>query len=230
MMTVDHGGDLCLWIENSSKNSPYRYRVSSAALRKASRYFDNLLNPSRFREGIALAKQLEGLRSNGDGSSEETILPVLRVQDVETPTVSSSNDVLVYFLQCVHGQVDPERLSKHKFRFIFSLAVVADRFFAQSFIKSGMYAVHRSYEYDPQKVGRRLVDDQSNPDVETGLRQRILLGIWYEMSDWVRVYSYHLIINGSREWAAAADEPVTKSGSFSMLWKDLPEGIEGKSS
>lgn len=237
LRAVDTNGNLCLYVTNHSDGSPFRYRVSSDALRRASRYFDNLLTPGRFQEGIELSRRLECLaleqasahttqRLACSGSQlQPSALPVLKVQDVETPTVSSGNDVLFYFLQCAHGSADFQWLAKQRLGFVFSLAIVADRFFARDCVRPAMRHLHESREHS-MKQKPSLTRSHVSMDQETTWRQRLLLAIWFDFPDWAQQYSQLLIVYGSCERTETETNPGGGSTSFA-LWRDLPEGIEG---
>jgi hypothetical protein len=237
--TVDPEGDLCLYVKNSSNGSPFRYRVSSTKLQQASRYFENILDPGRFREGISLAKTLHNSslnRSsdsdqaqllNGQASSESAILPVLCIQDVDTPTVSSAEDVLFYFFRYIHGYHQHDWLMKQKFRFIFSLACVADRFFSHDCIRPAMRAVHSSRQHG-LKQKSNLHREGISHEQEAAWRQRIIVGLWYSFEDWVQYYSHLMIIYGSHNWIEGPRSPGNHLTSHA-LWDEIPEGIEGES-
>ncbi|MCJ1447125.1 MAG: hypothetical protein MMC23_007634 [Stictis urceolatum] len=224
---IDPAGDLYLEIDEGLERSRHRFLVTSRKLRNVSVYFQNLLDPSKFREGAHVQAKLDKLRSHENGRISDKDLPVLQIGDVPNPSSSTVHDVLQCFLEIVHetsSESKAQKMSSRKvpMNFITRLAIIADRFLAVESIKPFVDAYHKIQQ--PSKETFRLVYSLQN---EQYWRQRLLVGIWFGYPNWVFGYSRLLIQHGSEYWSrveAGEDEPEPGA----LIWTHIPWGIEGK--
>jgi hypothetical protein len=216
-------GNLLLEAVDEKRNETFTYRVDIEQIRKASAYFERLLDPKKFGEGTTVATQLGSLAQRyGHSSIPAEELPRVQVTDVgKTSNVSSIMPLMRDFLKVLHGQdiigpLKPGALNMPLLNMA-NLAVVADRFDAVPHTAAYVRRKHILVAIDA-KVGK------SKPvkATEARLRQRLLVGILFEYPAWTLAASQALIIGGSERWKADAsiDQELP-------LWWDLPQGLEG---
>lgn len=214
---IDPRGDLLLRFRGDGTGTPSLYRVSTTALRRASTYFQVLLDPSKFSEGIAVDRRLKAIR--GQHGETEAIpfleLPMIYIPDIgQVPKGVSTESAVTLFFHILHNEETPwptPRLS-----FIAILAVIADRFAAATPIAS--YVIQQNW--------KSKIDAQKGPSsvTELRLRQQLLIGMILRFPDWVRRYSASLIVQGSEKWTAQGGGVKEEQA----LWWNLPNNLEGK--
>jgi hypothetical protein len=232
---IDDAGDMLLHVTDLVHDGfSAVYKVRSASLRAASRYFNALLDPRKFAEGRLVAEANAGKAGGaGEGEAEaEAVpgaaegdeageaadgpspppLPEVHVQDVgRIGHVKDVRALLTDFLRILHGAASraahprPMPIAN-----IANLVAVADRFDAL-----GCLARHRARHIAHWPVGLKLAA------TEEQRRMKILIALLLGPPSW-----YHeteaLVVSGSVCWAGEGREaPGT------ALWWDLPREVEG---
>jgi hypothetical protein len=216
-VVIDPNGDLILDVRQNEAPG-YQYRVDSATVRQNSRYFDNLFSP-RFSEGQKLSATLDSLKERGYSSSADippNALPRISIVDIgRIHTQSTIQNLAADFLRVLHGQPLPTSPPVSN---LANLAVVADRFDALPyFIK---YMQRKKYL---QAVDAKAKGKPSTALPEERVRQKLLVGLFFDYPPWVSRYSKQLIIRDSVYW-----KPGKEISENAALWWDLP-GVEGTS-
>lgn len=210
-------GDLLLHVKHYN-NIGQVYRVSIAILRKASPYFDTLLDPKKFREGATVQNRLRELSKSYDdvASTPTSDLPHVSISDFgQVPKAKISESAFKLFLDILHNPATS--VSVPRIHFIAILALVADRFDATGPISS--YVSSSGWKNKPAKPDKNYKSDMQ---MELLRRQKLLIGLLLGFPDWVYHYSTELIYQGSEKW---------KSGLMDVdgeaPWWYLLNGIEG---
>ncbi|MCJ1265118.1 hypothetical protein MMC22_004993 [Lobaria immixta] len=209
-------GDLLLHVKHYNDVGQL-YRVSVAILRKASAYFDTLLNPNKFSEGAAIQSQLRELtRSHVDVASMPTSeLPRVSISDFgHVPKAKISESAFKLFLDILHNVATS--VSVPRTHFIAILALIADRFDAIGPISS--YVINSGWKKKPAKQDKNR---KSDLQLESLRRQKLLIGLSLGFQDWVHHYSSELIYQGSEKWMSGL---VDDDGE--APWWYLPNGVE----
>lgn len=221
---IAYTGDLIIKAVDESSNASFMYRVESATLAARSAYFNRLLDPTKFVEGVDVAKKLATLRRAYGKASSAPIseLPVVKVLDVgRTSKVSSIKLLFGDFLKILHGhdilaaKSSPGALPM-PIQNVANLAVVADRFDALAFTSA---YVHRKRIIE--HIDARSKAKAPRPNEERQ-RQKFLIGLLFNHAPWVAACSQALIITGSARWKPSATEDLDLPS-----WWDLPQGLEG---
>ena len=224
---IAHDGDVILEMKNPRLGLDNRYRCSRARLRSNSEYFDILLSPTKFSEGIAIEARLNEL---GERYTNFASIPVCKLPAVILPDVGqlpkaslSTNMMITLFLKILHDPHTSWPTSRlYVFDIVASLAIVADRLAAiqpiRAYIKS-------------QKLENTLLRDRkicTPRQLEIDNRQRLLAGVIFGFPLWVREYSAALILAGpSREVTTDMNSGDEERAEDDALWWRLPNGIEG---
>lgn len=212
-------GDLILDVAQEEHGQRFSYRVDSKTLQQNSRYFENLLS-DRFSEGQQLSAALEALRLSGYSDIAEVsaeVLPhisIINVGRIAISKTSALQTLLADFLRAVHGF--DLAVSSPPVANLANLAVVADRFDAVACLSR--YVQRRKYLYviDAKSRGK------PNPTLtEERIRQKLLVGLFFDHPSWVTKYSKHLMMRDSVQWRPGVEEDHTKA-----LWWDVPNGVE----
>lgn len=219
LLVVASSGDLILDIAQEEHGQQYSYRVDSRILQQNSRYFENLLS-GRFSEGQQVSAALEALKLKGHADIAEVsadALPHISIVNVGRIAISKSSalrSLLADFLRAVHGL--DLAISNPPVANLANLAVVADRFDAVACLST--YVRRRKYLHviDAKSRGK------PNPTLtEERVRQKLLVGIFFDHPPWVTKYSKHLMMRDSVQWRPGVEEDHTKA-----LWWDVPNGVE----
>ena len=223
IVTVLNHGDLVLQIEEGSSSKAVYYRVSSTVLRKVSGYFNVLLDPAKFSEGIQTSMTAAQLEEDYPDISlvPTSSLPKISVADVgRFPTGTSNKSILSHFFRILH---DPHYSSLNVATplVVALLAIVADRFDAvvpiATFVRANKKAM---------KAILKNRDEISDGKVtEEVIRQNILSGLLLHIDDLVLHWSARLIVEGSSQWHVE-DEHDSK---LELQWWNLPDAIESES-
>jgi hypothetical protein len=225
---VDTAGDLLLAISDPfhPDSSPV-YRVNSDKLRRSSRYFDILLDPSKFSEGIKIADQLRQIRAGHVEVLDILLsdLPVVSIKSIgRVGKLKSINGLMKDFLLILHDEAISSSNSKLPLSNLANLVVVADHFDALSTLKDYVrrnnifIKVSKAESSSRKSIGPVIW----NTAVEEATRMRILIGSLLDHSPWVN-QTEDLIVRGSKNWLAESDDRLTAA-----LWWNLPQGLEGK--
>ncbi len=217
VIDIDPSGDLLLRIRDNGAGIDFEYRVSTAALRKASHYFHVLLDPSKFSEGIAVGRKLKEIRGLHEGT--ETIplleLPMISIPDIgQIPQGTSTKSAVELLLHILHNEDTPRPSPRPLF--VTLLAIVADRFAAKTPVAN--YVIQQKWK------NKLATQKSSSSPPELRVRQLLLVGLILRFPDWVRQYSATLIVQGSEKWRAQCEEVQEDE----PLWCNLPNGLEGE--
>lgn len=227
-VVISSDGDILLQIKDPTTNIDRCYRCSRNVLRGASEYFNVLLDPVKFSEGIAIEARIRDLARQyyNSGTIPEPELPRVVVADVgDLPKGCVSRGTVVrLFFKILH---DPSTawpaLRKESVNVIALLSIVADRFACLDIIAE--YLIRQGLETT------LLKDKKSATAHKTELenRQKLLAGLLFGFSDWVRQCSSALIIEGPKRRTTTnldSSEDEEREGD-DALWWELPGGIEG---
>ena len=213
-IVVNKQGDLVICVEHESNAQAMTatFRVSVSVLRRASKYFQTLLEPGRFGEGAHVEASLKVLRerfaSPAEAQSHE--LPLVRVSDLgRISSVRSIAPLCADFFHILHGN---GALALPPLVNLANLAIVADRFDALDVVKS--YVARRKFA--------RTIDGKTTAKAdallsEEKVRQRLFVAAMLDYAPWVEKYSLRVVIRG---WVG---REVDVSGA---LWWDLPLRME----
>ena len=229
-VVISTSGDVLLQIEDSAMDIQRYYRCSRSVLRSASEYFNVLLDPIKFSEGIAVEARLQDLtrQYNDPASIPAFDLPRVIVADVgDLPKgCISTATVVALFFQILHDSSTKwPVLRAESVNLVALLSIVADRFACANTIAEYMIG-HR--------LRTTLLKDRKSTTAhkkELEDRQRLLAGLIFRFSDWVHQCSAALIVEGPiRQTTIGLDniEDEDQEGD-DALWWSLPGGVEGVS-
>jgi len=219
-------GNICLEIKDQKTGLQRRYRCSRNILRNASEYFDVLLNPVKFSEGIAIEARLQELYKDHDGFIPSSKLPTVTIVDVgELPNAGvSTYSLLRLFLRILHDPATPWPVSRSQsVNLVALLAIVADRFAARGLVASYL----RKQMLDITLLKDRKSTTAHKTELED--RQRLLAGTIFGFSQWVLQCSAALIVEGPKRWTnvkLGSGEEAEKDDDDALWWR-LPGGVEG---
>ena len=203
------------------------YRCSRTILRSQSEYFDVLLDPIKFSEGIAIEAKLHELSTHytDHASIPASKLPSVIVSDVgQLPKACVSlNTVIRLSLNILHDSATPWPVPRSQsISLVALLATIADRLAAIRPIKEYLRA---------QKFDTTLLKDKKGGTaykLELDNRQRLLAGLIFGFPSWVRQCSAALITDGpQRRSTANLDSGEDEEAKDDALWWTLPNGVEG---
>jgi hypothetical protein len=218
IVNIDPSGDLMLHVNHQDYNRQ-AYRVSISVLRSTSMYFDSLLDPTKFSEGLAIHhRRIELSQQYGNVAEAPPLeLPRVTILDIgEIPSGPSSESVFRHFLGVLHNPSASSSVPRT--HFVAILVLIADRFDAAQPV--ARYMTSRGWLKDPTKNDRH---SKSDAHAEVILRQRILIGLIARSSTWLAYYSARLIREGSERWTSDSADSTPEA-----IWWHLPHGIEGK--
>ena len=221
-------GDVFLVIKDPRTGFDVRYRCSRAVLRSNSEYFNVLLDPIKFSEGIAIeAKMQELVKQYADCLSiPASKLPAVAVSNVcqlPNEACQSASTVVTLFFRILHDPTTTWPKSRlHPINLVALLAILADRLQAIRPIRGYLTS---------QKVETTLLRDRRTctaHQLEIDNRQRLLAGIIFGFPTWVRECSAALILAGSKRQMTTNLEPGDdEEADDDALWWRLPNGVEG---
>ncbi len=221
-------GDILIQTQDPTTHIDCCYRCSRDVLRSASEYFNVLLDPVKFSEGIAIEARLRDLKRqyNDSATIPASELPKAVVADVgELPKgCVSTGTVVALFFKILHdpstGWPVPRAESVN---LIALLSIVADRFACLNTIAE--YLIR-------QRLRTTLLKDRKSATAhknELVNRQRLLAGLLFEFPDWVHQCSAALIVEGPTRQATTSldsSEDEDQEGEDALWWR-LPGGMEG---
>jgi hypothetical protein len=232
-VTIDAAGDLLLQIDDSSSEPSFYYRVSSTVLRRASPYFDTLLDPDKFSEGATFASQKARLEDQHGRISQlpTADLPVILIADIGPlfPLNTPNMPVIAHFFNILHLK-DSFHLPAPSATHFALLAAVADRFDAVRPVSD--YVVKNGWHTDMKEPNSSRIRRNTKSSIlkskEIFWRQRILAGAILGVRGWVLHYGRLLIDSGSERWNVGTDLESTSTVDITTdgPWWDLPYGIE----
>ena len=211
---IDPNGDLLLRIRDHGTSTDHEYRVSTRVLQLASHYFNVLLDPSKFSEGIAVDRKIKTIHRM-DGAIPHLELPKIILPDIgQVPHDVSTKPAVELFLRILHNEDTSWPTPRASFAVL--LAIVADRFTATAPVSN--FIIHRKWK------GKLVPQKGSGSASEAQVRQLLLIGLILRFPDWVRQYSATMVVQGSTKWSAP-DEEVREAEA---MWWNLPNGLEGE--
>lgn len=228
-VVISNDGDILIQIKDYTTCSDRCYRCSRKVLRSASEYFNVLLDPDKFSEGIAIEAKLQDLTRQYSFAATIPVseLPkaiVADVGDLPKGCVSTATVVALFF-KILH---DPSTawpvLRAESINLIALLSIVADRFACLDTIAE--YLIR-------QRLRSTLLKDRKSATAhrrELENRQKLLAGTIFGFSDWVQQCSATLIVEGPiRRTTTSLDssEDEDHEGDDGLWWR-LPGGVEGK--
>ncbi|PIB00030.1 hypothetical protein CB0940_02833 [Cercospora beticola] len=216
IIAIDGKGDIVLHIEHNTAAATLgqRYRVSSAALKSTSKYFERLLD-GRFGESARIEKEHVLLRDKyGTLDKVPSVeLPVIPIEDIGCISAVKSIEALCTdFLLILHARDTNTPVPTAN---LANLAIVADRFDALDIVRT----------YASRKKLTRAIEGKTTAKAESNLseervRQRILIGLLLDHAPWLDKYSARLITSGSKSWTGSRAE------ENDVMWWNLPHGLE----
>ena len=226
-VSICNKGDILIHIGDSHAQDRY-YRCSREVLRRNSEYFNVLLDPVKFSEGIAVEERIQDLtrQYNDTAKIPPSELPKLVVSDLgDIPKgYKSSGTVIRLFFEILHDPSTPWPVPRaQSVNLIALLSIIADRFDCLN--TTAEYLRRQGLETALLKARKSA----SAHKTELDNRQRLLAGSLFGFPDWVRQCSAALIIDGTRKHAiislhSSEDEERERNEA---LWWRLPGGIEG---
>ena len=228
IVVISSDGDILIQIKDPTTFIDHCYRCSRKVLRSASDYFNVLLDPVKFTEGIHVEATIQALtrQYNNAATMPASELPKAVIADCgDLPNgCVSTGTVVRLFFKILH---DPSTtwplLRAHSVNLIALLSIVADRFaclntIAEYLIRQGLQAA--------------LIKDRKSAtahETELENRQKLLAGILFGFPDWVLKSSAALIVEGPVNFGIISlDSSEDEEGEEDdALWWRLPGGVEG---
>lgn len=221
-------GDLILQTADNGCGTTHSYRVSTTSLRRASAYFDNLLDPRKFNEGATVNARLTTLQEKYSSVSQAptTDLPFIRIADLgQLPKGACCGSTIERFLDILHATIPSlTTLAIPTTHDLSLLAIIADRFSSLSPIS--VYVKREGWHALKQEA-KEFKRNTPAGDKESFWRQRFLVGALLNIEAWVTQYSSKLIVEGSSRWIQRDN---TEDDEGEALWWNFPSGLEGEES
>lgn len=222
---VAETGDLVLQLEDVGLGLDEKFRVSIDCLRKNSQYYDSMLDAEKFGEGIAIKKKSEELSAKYGPSTTPPLDELPTITMLEIPEinhrVTSTITLMELFLLILHGKTPtwpfrpPESMQS-----LAQLMLIADRFSAVEVTKRYVYENNITTSgYIHSLASARRKDLQ--------LRCKLLAGLYLGESEWIRLGSAKLIVEGSHQWSQGLNS--REDVGHVPAWYHLPGGFEGQS-
>lgn len=194
------------------------YRVSLEVLKGKSKYFENLLGNTQFKEALAVAKAFEALSVSGRTPKEADPgdLPRISIVDEDYATKAAGREgAFEDMLRLVHGRpLKPQ--STPSLSYITTIAVTADIFDCTAAVSKTLGGEAKIRWPVQTKPGRAV-------DIEQALRQKILVGWLLGHPMRMQTATRELILRGSSYWSAFREDGQEPTAA----WCDLPDGLEG---
>lgn len=202
-------GDVLIQVNDSC------YRCSRDVLRGASEYFNVLLDPVKFSEGIAIEAALLDLKRQYPTTIPASELPKA-IADVDDLPEDSVSTVVELFFDILHDPSTtwPPILRAESINLIALLAIIADRFACSETIAA--YLIRQGLETT------LLRDRKTAHKNELENRQKLFAGLLFGFQDWVYQSSTALIVERRPESSEKEEQEADDA-----LWWNIPGGIEG---
>ena len=220
-------GDVLLKVKDSRTGLDQHYRCSRAVLRSNSDYFNVLLDPVKFNEGIAIEAEIQELvkQYTDYASIPASKLPSVTVSDVgQLPKACLSTSTVVrLFFMILHDPATPWPKSRlHAINLVALLAIVADRLAAIRPVRAYL----RSQKFESTLLRDRRTCTAHQLEIDN--RQRLLAGVIFGFPKWVRECSAALILAGPKRQATTnLESGDDEEAEDDALWWRLPNGVEG---
>jgi len=218
----------------SKRENRVAYRVDLDVLKRQSKYFNNLLADSRFRETREIETALAKLKLK-DARPEDLTprdLPWIRIDDDDEIDRSVGREaVFNELLLILHGKDTLKSPGKQPtLKEGCSLAIFADRF--DCIGPAARYLKNLRFKFPlAQSRPSRGGEDDGLPVFvnEEAVRQKILVCWLLDQPPRFSTGTRELILYGSRRWSPYADADADGDEAvYSSLWWNLPDGLEGK--
>ncbi|MCJ1295564.1 hypothetical protein MMC34_007127 [Xylographa carneopallida] len=227
IIAIESEGDLLIKIDGQPGEPSFYYRVSSIVLQKASPYFDRLLDPKKFSEGVAFGAQIEKLKESYPDITTvpAAALPMIQVSDVgQIPARYPSKNVVTHFFDILHDTNSFWIMTGSLPNHIALLAILADRFDATKPVLDYINDQGWTHAHKETKENKKESSLSSVRSKEILWRQRMFAGVILGVQDWVMSYSRLLIDAGSERWKVASDTELKIDDE--APWWYLPRGLE----
>ena len=231
LTVVAEDGDLIVQIVDHATSTNLEYRCSRTVIRKSSDYFNVLLDPEKFSEGIAINSRLQELRHSYERTLSIPIskLPKVVVRDVgHLPRDISLKTAVTLFFSILHDHYHTWQIVRSQsIQLVSMLAIIADRLSATEPIATYLRR---------QGLETSLLKDRKSATIQQLVidnRQRLLAGLILGFPEWVRRCSISLIVDGSKGLPVAirtkheAGDGEEDDEKYDALWWSLPGGVEG---
>ena len=200
------------------------YRVDSSTLRKASKYFTNLLSNPQFAEASKIERiQAElALMNLKTSEATPTRLPWISITDDDEASQTAGREVIFEdLLRIIHSL--SVKTTKPTMSYVTTLAIFADRFDCKPVVSKAVTTQLR-FKW-PITTNKSLKGEHEKPtETEKVLRQKIFIFATFGAPMRLQQVTKELIVRGSYRWSPYLDESI----DFSGAWWNLPDGIEGK--
>ncbi|KAI9042186.1 uncharacterized protein KD926_006105 [Aspergillus affinis] len=226
----------------SSRQSSYKWRVSSEVLAQNSPYFRALLDPNKFSEGRQLMKQKNTRvrQTTTDSESDKSKQPPELDEEPtweDLPTVRLPSDhfspklgvdAIELFLRILSfGAFDDEakrnfdaEIKSQRTSLVSRVIILADSFNSPHVVKE---TLKRSGYVYGRKTAFSKFDDQMLKLTEDRIRQSIFIANFLDDSAVFQVLTHTLIIVGSRSWANGVEK---RASPQTFPWWYLSDGLE----
>jgi hypothetical protein len=204
------------------------YCVQVETLKKQSKYFNNLLGDTRFKEAktIAAAFRDMSLKNLKAAELQPADLPWIRIEDDDEATRYADREIVfAELMRILHGKETVKNAkSPPTMLHLTILAILADRFDCTS--RASTWLRNLRYQF-PQPIVKTCQED-GNPAAlanEEAIRQKILTSWLLDQPLKFHAGSRELILYGSRRWS-----PYVEADGFhdAAAWWDLPDDLESK--
>ena len=225
---ISNDGDVLIQIQDLTTQTDRCYRCSRSSLRSASEYFNVLLDPVKFSEGIVIEARLRELKRqyNSTGTIPASELPkavVTDVGDLPKDCVSTGTAVALLF-KILHDRSTAWPIPRSESaNLVALLAIVADRFACSRIIANYL---------EGQRLVTALLKERKSDSAckdELDNRQKLLAGWIFGFSQLVLQCSAFLIVEGPKKQTTASpnsNEDEAREEEDALWWR-LPGGIEG---
>ncbi|KAK4228990.1 hypothetical protein QBC38DRAFT_133607 [Podospora fimiseda] len=209
-----------------------RYRVQLDVLKQNSRYFNTLLNDTRFSEGRSIEAAFQQLSLKGvkPAEADPNDLPVVNIHEDDEASQSAGQEIVFGdLLRVLHRKpIVTKPVSMH---YLALIAVLADRFDCTTIVSRWLKVLRYKW---PDTKPRASTSKDDGPALtkasEDTLRQKILVSWLLDDPPRFEASTHYLVIFGSRKWAAVSEEEeqaeAGKETIPSSAWWHLPEGLE----
>ncbi|KAI9903233.1 hypothetical protein N3K66_002585 [Trichothecium roseum] len=193
------------------------YRVSLEVLKSKSKYFENLLGNTQFKEALTITKAFEALSVSGrtPKKADSGDLPRISIVDEDYATKAAGREsAFEDMLRLVHGRpLKPQ--STPSLSYITTIAVTADLFDCTAAVSKTLSGEAKIRWPVQTKPGR-------STDIEQVLRQKILVAWLLGHPMRMQTSTRELILRGSNYWSAFREDDRESTAA----WCDLPDGLE----
>ncbi|KAK3304024.1 uncharacterized protein B0T15DRAFT_227230 [Chaetomium strumarium] len=200
------------------------YRAKLAVLKQSSKYFDNLLNDTRFAEARAIETGFQqlSLRNVNPSEADAAELPVVKIhEDDEATRSAGQHAVFEDMLRILHKR-PPAASGTVTMQYLAVLAVLSDRFDCTATVSKSQVL---KFNWPVTRTSASRDGPALAKAAEETLRQKILVSWLLDQPLKMQVTTRELIMYGSRRWSASFDEEEDGNVDAAAWW-DLPDDLE----